>query len=301
MFPRLGKAALLLVIVTLLLPLAVADHAYSHRYVIYGRVVDANGDPVPGLTVNIERHNFGNYEGTCADQPGTETEAFGRTQTIPVTNQYGEFMYCYHGHQIPRVDPPTATISVANTNFTKDVTFDANFRESFVAIQLPQVMDSANKQILDTSYTVLGRIWRPGDATLEGVSVYGLTVVQTPVNVTLTLPDGTKEKMNTSTNNYGDFAVRIPTSSRVMGGTVSYDIPDGHFEAPVNGKLGITTFQTTLPKIVDPFVRNALITLGAVAVVAVGGVFGYRVVRRTAEKRDEARVRATSTRKRAQR
>ncbi|MFA5860252.1 MAG: hypothetical protein WDA16_01015 [Candidatus Thermoplasmatota archaeon] len=301
MFPRLGKAALLLVIVSLLLPFAVADHAYSHRYIIYGRVVDANGNPVPGMTVNVERHNFGNYEGTCTDQSGTETDAFGRTKTIPVTNQYGEFMYCYHAHQIPRVDSPTVTVTVAGTNFTKDVTLDAYFRQTFVPIQLNDVMDNANTTILDTDYTVLGRIWRPGEVKLEAISVYGLAIANTPVNVTLTLPDGTKTSMNTITNTYGDFAVRIPTVARVTGGTVSYDISDGHFEAPVDSKMGITTFKTALPKTVDPFVKNLLITAGVIAVVAVAGGFGYRVFRRTSQKRDEAHVRATSTRKRAQR
>src|ERR1700752_1037177 len=97
---KAGLLALLLFAGMTLLPVAAADHSYSHRYIIYGRVLDANHDPVQGVTVNVGYDSVfqGTLEGACANQPGTETEAFGRTQNIPVTNAWGEFMVCFHKH-----------------------------------------------------------------------------------------------------------------------------------------------------------------------------------------------------------
>jgi hypothetical protein len=292
--------ALALLAAALALPGASADHAYSHRYIIYGRVVDAAGNPVPGLTVNVKTQDFA-VEGQCTDQPNTATAAFGRTETLPVTNQYGEFMYCYHTHDMSRVSPPSATISVADTNVSEHVTFDAEFREMFVPLQLPDVSPRANTTANEANYTVLGRLWTPGAQLVEGIGVYGNVPLGQGVNVTLRLTDGSALNATTLTNGYGDFAVRIATPHRLDGGVVEVETQGLRFDAPVNATLGATDFRIVLPAPVSHTARNVALGLGAVAVVGVASGYGYRSYRRVAQRRDERRARATSTRKRAQR
>ena len=296
----LALAALLAL--TLLLPVAAADHAYSHRYIIYGRVVDANGDPVRALTVNIATRDF-EPEGQCGTQPGTDTDAFGVTRTEPQTNDYGEFIFCYHTHALPRALPGSATVSIPEANYTQEVTFDPYFREMFLPIQLPDVQAGANKDVQAVNYTVLGRLWRPttGDTTLESIRVYGLAVANQNVVVTLALDDGTKVVKNATTNNYGDFSLRFPVNGRPTGGTVTIQAGDYSESKPVDAKMGVTSFKSTLPKQTDPFVRTALIGLGVVVGLGVIGGAGWYGYKRVATKREIEQVRARSTRKRANR
>ena len=164
-----------------------ADHAYSHRYIIYGRVVDANGDPVPNLTVDLGTHDF-HPEGPCSSsQPGIATDAFGETVTHPLTNEFGEFIFCYHTHEMSRALPGGAVVAIRELNYTKEIDFDPYFRQQFVGIELPTVQPGANKEIQAVNYTVMGRMWesRTSETILEGNRVFGLTISHTAMTVTL--------------------------------------------------------------------------------------------------------------------
>ena len=70
-----------------LLPSASADHVYSHRYVVYARVVDEQDRPVPGVPVTLDFPET--VEGTCNPQPKNATEYFGNTVTRNVSDANG--------------------------------------------------------------------------------------------------------------------------------------------------------------------------------------------------------------------
>lgn len=303
MFRRLLLVAL---VATVALPsLALADHSYSHRYVVYGRVVDAEGNPVPATTVDLGTQNFPGAEGNCAAQPRTETDAFGRTETRPVTNEHGEFIFCFHAHEINRVEPPTGILKVEEFNFTHEFRFDPYIRMTFLPVKLDEVVDRADRTVQDRHYTVVGRIWEDaGDrVTVEGIGVFGHTIDQSPVNVTLTLPDGTTISNSTRTNNYGDFAVRLPVTARPTGGTVTVTDGTGKVlqSSPVDPEVGATVMNIHVEEPADPFVRGALIATGVIVGLIVLGVLGWMGYRRMSERREVEAARASSSRKRARR
>jgi hypothetical protein len=283
-----------------LLPAAAADHAYSHRYIVFGRVVDAQDDPVPGLTVDLGYEEPFEPEGPCADQPGTETAAFGRTRTTPVTNQYGEFVFCFHTHSMSRTVPGTGILRIDTLEYEQRIEFDGFMRYSFVPIKLPNAQATANTTITDTNYTVQGRVWRAtgGPTNVEGVRVYGDTVQNTPVVVTLAAEGQEPITVNATTNGYGDFWIRIPTPAQATSGTVTLTVENATFEEDVQPN-GVTAFRAEMPKVRDPFIQKFLIGLGIVAAVVVVGGGAWFASNRMRTARDERVSRDRSGRKRS--
>lgn len=283
-----------------ILPLAGADHAYSHRYIVYGRVVDAENNPVGGLTTDLGYEKPFTPEGPCASQPGTETDAFGPTRQSPVTNQFGEFIFCFHTHAMSRTTPGVGILSVPALEVEERFEFDGYMRYSFLLIKLPSAHPDANKTVLDEFYTVHGRAWRPtgADTRVESVRVYGDTLHNMPVNVTLTADGKEPVRLSTRTNNYGDFSIRIPVTSRPSSGEVTMEIDNQTFRSPVEN-TGITSFRAEIPKTRDPFVAKLLLGLGVVAAVVVGGGAVWYASNRLKASRDERVRREGSTRKRA--
>jgi hypothetical protein len=303
MFLRPGAKAALVVLALAVLafaPVVAADHAYSHRYIVFGRVVDAENNPVPGLTMDLGYEEPFEPEGACANQPGTETEAFGPTRTTPVTNQYGEFVFCFHTHSMSRTVPGTGILTIDTLEVEKRFEFDGFMRYSWVPIKLETAQSTANKTILDTSYTVQGRAWRAsgGPISVETVRVYGDTVQRTPVTVDIEYNDGKTATVNTTTNGYGDFWVRVPVTERANTGRVTITIENATFTEDVDPS-GVTAFRAEMPKTRDPFVTKFLIGLGIVAGVVVVGGGAWFATNRMRASREEREARDRSQRKRA--
>jgi hypothetical protein len=284
------------------LPLAAADHSYSHRYIVYGRVVDAENNPVPGLTVDIGTEKPFNPEpGGCSNQPGTETEAFGPTRSQPITNDFGEFIFCYHHHAMSRTAPGSAILRIASLNIEKNLELDGFMRYSFVSVKLDDVQATSNKTANVDSYTVTGRAWRSSGGqsiSVDTVRVHGYTAHNKPVNVTLTYNGKEPITVTTVTNNYGDFAIRIPTSERATTGTVSMVIENQTFTQTLAPE-GVTHFRAELSKVNDPFVTKFLIGLGIVTVAVVGGGGLWFASNRMRASREGKLIREQSQRKRS--
>lgn len=283
------------------LPLAAADHSYSHRYIVYGRVVDAENNPVPGLTIDLGTQKpFSPEPGGCADQPGTATDAFGPTRNQPITNDFGEFIFCYHTHAMSRTAPGTAIVRIASLNYEETIEFDGFIRYSFVTIKLDGAQGTANKTANEDFYTVSGRAWRAAgsDIRVDTVRVYGDTAHNKPVNITLTYNGKEPITVSTVTNNYGDFSVRIPTSERATSGTVTMVIENTTFTQSVMPE-GVSHFRAEMSKVKDPFITKFLIGLGIVAVLVVGGGGLWFASNRMRASRDEKLVREQSQRRRA--
>lgn len=264
--------ALAFVLLTLLAPLASADHAYSHRFVIYGRVVDANGAAVQGYTVDFRAEYF-TYEGTCSpNQPNTETQAFGPTYTKPVTNEFGEFTVCLHAHSMSRFEPGMGHFRVTtpqgNEVAAESHELNGFSRVLFMNIALAEPASTGGATTLDSTYTVAGRLWRPsGQTQIEGITVFGDTIQREHVNITLTYNDGKTVTTNATTNGYGDFSVRIPVEARPTSGTVRIEAAGRAFEAPVDAKFARTTFDARYEDNDSPGA-----TVGVVLAAVVGAV-----------------------------
>lgn len=292
--------ALALFAITALAPMAEADHTYSHRYVVFGRVVDAAGNPVQGLGTNLGYRDF-QPEGACANQPNTETEAFGVTRTTPVTNEYGEFIFCFHAHRMSDQLEGHGIIDIAELQLTHEFEFDAHTRHSFVFIQLNETHPRANPTILDESYTIMGNVWRETskDTYLDGVKVYGLTIDNAPVNITFTYNGNEPIRLNATTNAYGNFAIRVPVTERPTSGTVTIEVANETVTHPIDGTYGVTAAKVTLERVSDPFLSKLLIGAGILAAVAVVGGGSWYGVRKMQARREEERARGASTRRRA--
>jgi hypothetical protein len=300
---RAGVVALLALFLFMsLAPLAAADHSYSHRYVIFGRVVDANHNPVQGVTVSVGYDDVfaAKLEGACANQPDTETDAFGPTKTVPVTNSFGEFMMCFHHHDLSRGLPGKITLRIDEENYTRTFDADPYFRVTSSVETLDHVSPRANATADDTSYVIQGRLWRPAGkaVTVEGNPVFGFTLNKVPVNVTLQY-DGITENFTTHTNNYGDFAYRANVTKRPTSGTVTIEAEGESHSYPIDGTNGVTALSVEMAKQSDPFLKGALLFGGGlVAVVVVGGA-GWYGIRKVAARREEQAIRSRAVRKRS--
>lgn len=317
LMPRPGALALALAAALLslavALPLAAADHAYSHRYVIYGRLVDANGDPVPGVTLDMRADpRFFRPESACRDETGSDltTEAYGPTYYRPTTDAHGDFIFCYHTHQINRVEPGEGDIAVTDSRIAAamgsvpavHVRFDPEFRQQFVLIRLPQAYNGSAPAVVASSYTVLGRLWTEGGIngeTVEGIKVLGDTVQRADIDITI--KDGSGNVVATDkarSNDYGDFAVRVPVSGRVENGTVEIVTKGQTFTAPAV-REGVTSFQARVAPEASETLRTALIVGGAL--LGLGAVIGggYYAIRKFTENRELDEARRTTTRKRS--
>lgn len=244
---RAAPLALVLLLLALLAPVASADHVYSHRYVVLGRVVDADGRAVANVTVGFAYHNF-TVEGPCGQQPNTTTEAFGRTQTTPVTNEMGEFMFCAHTHILTAQMHPEGAIRVLSGAPAAETRFalDPDMRQSYVVVRLPERVEAASEDALARVATVEGRAWRFGPTSLEAIPVNGTTVNRVPVNLTL-LHDGREEAYGTTTNNYGDFAVRFNLTAPLSAAArVRVEILGDRFEAPYDAALGVAYLKLNM-------------------------------------------------------
>lgn len=260
-------------ILLLLVPVAQADHAYSHRYIVYGRVVDANGDPVPGVTIDLGYEKPFAPEGPCNNQPGTETQAFGPTRNQPVTNQQGEFIFCFHTHGLSRSTPGVGILRIDAYNVNERVPFDGFMRYSFVPVKLAAPIASANKTAASQEHTVLGRVWEAssGEIKVEGVGVYGDTIKDTDYTVTVTVPGAAPQIASGKTNGYGDFSIRVPLSPRPSEGNVKLEIAGRTFEEPLDATMGATHIRGQIGDLKTSNLPNApfYATIGLLLVAAV--------------------------------
>lgn len=287
----------LLFFASALAPLATADHAYSHRYLIYGRVIDEAGNPMRGVTVRAGLDNKLTVEGACGNQPNTETDAWGRTETRPTTNEAGEFFFCFHMHSIARGTTADAHVNVSGVEMKQPV--NENFRKSFFVVKVPGT-NGTDDSPLFSQYLVSGRLWYAEPAKLvDGINVHGDTVHEQTVKITFAGASGVTVTEETQSNHYGDFGVRLNVSSEETGGTITIESGGDvqTFTADMASRWTDVNFRTDA----ESTSRTLLIAAGVVLASAVLIAGGWYAWKRMAESREDAAARARSTRKRAQR
>lgn len=181
-------AALLVVATALLAPVATADHAYSHRFVFEGRLLDAEGLPIPDVEVAF--YSIGQQFPEACPSDGHR----------PITDENGDFRFCFHAHELD----PNTRVGVIAGNATLEKAMDTAFRRTVVTLVDAQAQGVAPAEWEDT-FSITGKVWRSGSGIVEGVPVFGNAVIDAPVNLTLALPDGSHTEFELATDGFGDF------------------------------------------------------------------------------------------------
>lgn len=192
---------LLLVALLLAAPLAGAEHTYAHRFVLEGRVVDANGLPVPDRDVTFFAEGDSFVE-ACPEGHQATTDA------------QGDFRFCFHKHELSARTLVGARVDGVEVRKPMDTAF----RRTLVILRDPNATGVAPPGWNET-YRISGKVWRGGAITLEGVPVYGLAIAEAPVNITLRTAAG-ESVLNVTTDARGDFDATL----RLVNGATARDV-----------------------------------------------------------------------------
>lgn len=202
----------LLLLALLAAPLAAADHVFSHRVYVVGRVVDAEGAPVSGQPVRVEFEGFA-AGGLClgrADEP---------------TGPQGDFRVCRHAHRLP--EDVTAVVTVAGA--TARAPLDPLTRHAVAQVRLdgpaPGV-DLDGWRTFNRTLLVAGRAY---DRLPEPVEAEGVPVNATPrtgANVTARLVAGDRElaRGEGRVDDVGAFQVALEADEVPEGARVRVEV-----------------------------------------------------------------------------
>lgn len=222
---------------TLAAPLAAADHAYSHRYIIYGRVVDAEGAPLVGVQVSasIDRQEI---EGQCDVQKPPATRS--------TTDSLGEYFWCFHTHRMGG----TGVFTVRAENETRTADLDTDLRKSRVDFRVPTDVPGKHGDLdrFNTSYALTLTAWKPGATSIEGISVEGTALRARAFVATFRYNDGKERSTNATTNDYGDATFSVNLGEPLRSGTVVVTAQRG---ATAAGAMD-TTFHASTLVFMDP-------------------------------------------------
>lgn len=181
-------------LLALIAPSALADHVYSHRYVLEGRLVGSDGVPLPGRLVEFFSDGE-DFPEPCRDGPHQS-----------VTDEWGDFRFCFHHHELA----PGTSVGVRSGNASVERPADAAMRRTVVTLREPNETGVAPANWSST-YRISGRAWQVGPTSLEDVEVYGVAVIGLPVNLTVHGDDGSEQRFQTVTDGFGDFDLVVET------------------------------------------------------------------------------------------
>lgn len=224
---RSGCVAVLALGLLVAFPAALADHAYSHQYRVFGRVVDADGAPVSGALVFLEfRKNAENWR---------------MSLTTDCLGDYGYgMMDHFHVHELSTVAEIHAAVfdpaDPANPLDESTFAADRNLRKSRLDWRLDDTgslepcADGAAR--LASTAFVYGRLWNAtGEQKLEGPTVWGdipggcravnRTAPCQPVEVVVTTPAGGRANATAWSNPYGDFFAHLDLGAPFERATAS--------------------------------------------------------------------------------
>lgn len=186
---------------------AAADHVFSHRVYIVGRVVDVDGVPAPGLAVNV---TFENIRATsrCFD---SKPEVTGPT---------GDYEVCRHTHAIPA--NATATVRVGGEERT--VAIDPDLRHASASFQLPTPTashDIHGERTFARTLLVTGRAFEllVAPEAEEGVDVSARPLAEN-VSVSLRAGDEVLANATARPNEHGLYRVELAVEGIPAGAVV---------------------------------------------------------------------------------
>ncbi|HWH08590.1 MAG TPA: hypothetical protein VNX21_05275 [Candidatus Thermoplasmatota archaeon] len=225
---------LTLLVALALLPLAAADHVYSHRLVVTGRVVDAEGLPVAGQAVRVA------VAGVDATHP-----CFDAAEAV--TGPRGDFTLCLHAHEM--TDGVMVNVTVAGAS--AEAAVDPALRRAAVRLQLPEpaaARDIEGERLFAKTFRVEGRVMRAlaGVASVERVNVTSTPAGGEVVRVVLAR-DGTELAAgNATTNEHGDYALDLDAGD-VERARVRIEVAEGRLEAPASARFRRADLDLVFP------------------------------------------------------
>lgn len=258
--PALVVAVLLL---AMLPPVAVADHAYSHRYIVYGRVVDAEGAPVRGASVNVILEGI-EREGNC--------DARHPPVSNLVTSDVGEYFYCAHTHRIT-TNSGTWKVMVGNSSATGSV--DKDLRKSRADLQLNDARPNQRGDLakFNRSYTLTVTMWKPGETAVEGITVEGTALTDRRLTAVVSYNGNKTLNGEATTNDYGDATFTFTFPEDLRSGSVVVTGPRGDtVSGTLDTKFHASTLLIEYPG--DPWYTNSALLGGAIilGLVVAGGI-----------------------------
>lgn len=206
----------IVLLAVLLVPLAGADHVFSHRVYVVGRVLDSAGMPAPGLAVNLTFEGV-QVGGRCFDAKPE------------VTGPRGDFEVCRHTHALPT----DARVVVRVGNASRAVAIDPDLRHASANLQLDALAparDITGEREFARAFRVTGRSFV---LLAESENAEGVRVNATPLlaNVTARLLDGgtVLAQGNATPNEHGLYTVDLDVAEVLEGAVV--DVSNGREKA----------------------------------------------------------------------
>ncbi len=198
----------LAIVVALLAPLTVADHVFSHRVIVVGRVVGSDGVPVAGAPVTLV------WSGLDAPSRCFDSRA-------EVTGAQGDFTICRHAHAMPE-NEVAAEVTVQGETYR--VPFDKELRRSSVLLRLDAPAgsrDIGGERAFQRTVHVEGRLFALGAAEEEGVAVDGTPFLAREVDVRLVTETGIViTNRSARSNDYGDYSVDLEATELPVGARI---------------------------------------------------------------------------------
>lgn len=216
--PRSAALALLV-----LVPLAAADHAFSHRVYVTGRVLDAEGRPAAGVPVSVSLQGVP-PPGRCLDE------------TPEATGAMGDYAICRHVHALPA----NASVTVRAGDASQSVPLDPETRRASAYLQVSGEVahDIAGERTFARTYLVAGASYAMLDAPAreEGVFVNATTRAD---NVTVALLDGARlvASGNATPDDYGLFQLQLDATDLPPGARVQVRSGLALAEEPANAQF----------------------------------------------------------------
>lgn len=217
-------------------PLAAADHVYSHRLVVTGRVVDPDGAPVAGQAVALTVVGL-QVGGPCFDS--------GEERTGP----RGDYRLCRHAHAMPA----GVRVNVTAAGASGEADVDPALRRAAVHLRTPEPVpggrDVEGERTFARTFRVEGRVMTAatGPAQVEGVNVTALPEQGRPVNVTLTLAGETLAAADATTDEHGDYAVDLAVDDVPAGARVRLTTEGAQRDAPADAAVRRADLDLVLP------------------------------------------------------
>lgn len=204
---RAAAAAVVAVLVVVALaPGAMGDHTYSHRYLVRGRVLDEAGNPLVNATMALGTEGF-RAESLCSDS----TPPYGRT------DEFGDFEYCMHVHEIPA----GANVTVALGDYGYPARADGDLRVTTFLLEVKNATGSPKPLNWARTYVVEGKVWqRTREGTQDNVRVTGVALPDEEVTLTLET-GGLSFDGQATTDGYGEYRVRFHLPVDVRDGNVT--------------------------------------------------------------------------------